>query len=194
MKAAAIGLSPKLVKEARRRLLRKTRAATAATPPATVAAEAQTAVATMEALQNAVAAEPLAADRPPDSSAVPPAEEAAVPMLEQAAPATPDKVRVSGRQKAKVVQLLWEDLPLCRQFLGPDMACHVVGAAIRAVELVQRPLVRGSDRQLAGAFLNVGAALAGGQLRDEVELVRAMHPDSPQLEHDIMQAMSPYMP
>ena len=181
--------SPFLARELRRRLTRKSKASStgnqaaqealpeadeAAQEPALEAVEA----AAQEGAQEAVEAAQEGAQEPPEAV--------------EAAPQTPTTAKLSGRQKNRIIQFLWEQLDAIRGLLGPDMACHVVGSAIRAVELISQELPKIPDSKLAESFLNVGAALAGGQLQTELNSVRDLHPGSMDIEHDIMQAMQPF--
>jgi hypothetical protein len=109
----------------------------------------------------------------------------------QAAPGTPPRGRLSERQKHCIAQLLWEQLEPVRAKLGPDMACHIVGSAIRAVSLISHALPKTSNQLLAAAFLNCGAVMAGCQLGPEIDIIRSMCSGSADVEWDIMQAMRP---
>lgn len=108
------------------------------------------------------------------------------------APATPSKHPVSDRVKLQLVQALWEQLSSVRALMGPDIACNIIGSAIKAVQLVDAPLPMLPPWQLTGAFLVCGAAMAGSD--DTLEAVRKLHPRCADAESAIMHCMRPYIP
>ena len=179
---AQLRQSPFLGRVARRRLSKKSKASSLirqaaqgqAQEPSLQAAQQEAQEVVFQAGQDEGRAEPQAS------------------QAEQSSPQAPTRSRLSLRQKTKIVQILWEQLDVVRGRLGPDLACHMVGAAIRAVELISQELPKVPERQLAESFLNVGAALAGGQLQTELNIVRDLHPGSMDIEYDIRQAMQPF--
>ena len=187
-KAKAKAKGSPFLEAIRRRLTRKSKGSRAGNqaaqeaPPEAVAAAQEQAPEAVEAAAQEGAQEAEAAQQG--------GQEPVEPV--ETAPQTPTTAKLSGRQKTRIVQFLWEQLDALRGLLGPDMACHVVGSAIRAVELISQELPKIPDSKLAESFLNVGAALAGGQLQTERDSVRDLHPGSMDIEYDIMQAMQPF--
>ena len=130
----------------------------------------------------------------PHAAAAPPVHQqeqvlpAAVPEI--TSPTTPTMTELSRKNRMAILQILWEQLNAVREVLGPVMSCRIIGSAIRIVELVEVSLPRMPNRQLAAAFLNSGADVAGSE--DTQDAVPRMHPGSVLLEVEVMNTMRQY--